>query len=92
MEVRHFCALRYFIPNDLIDSDMEQTLSFGYNFFMRGQKSILKAQYFYRLDKNNPALLRTGDQVRVGWLFCFCETLRTDAETSDHDVQRDVAT
>lgn len=59
------------IPNDLIKNNMEQTLSFGYNYFMRGAKSVLKVQYFYRLDKNNPALQRVSDQVRLGWMFTF---------------------
>jgi hypothetical protein len=60
-----------FIPNDLIQNNMEQTLSFGYNYFMKGFRSMLRIQYFYRLDKNNPALLRTSDQIRAGWQITF---------------------
>lgn len=58
-----------FIPNDLIQNNMEQTLSFGYNFFLKGFRSVMKAQYFYRLDKHNAALLRNADQFRIGWQF-----------------------
>jgi hypothetical protein len=65
--------LRYdnFIPNDLISNNMEQTVSFGFNVFLKGTRSMLRTQYFYRLDKSNAALLRTSDQARIGWQYTF---------------------
>ena len=61
--------LRYdnFVPNDLIKNNQEQTLSFGYNYFLKGTKSMFKLQYLDRLDKKNTLLLRTNDELRVGW-------------------------
>ncbi|MGZ3882884.1 MAG: porin [Bacteroidia bacterium] len=65
--------IRYdnFIPNDLIQNNMEQTISFGYNFFLKGFKSMLRTQYLYRLDKKNPVLLYSYDEFRIGWQFMF---------------------
>lgn len=60
-----------FIPNDLIKNNMEQTLSFGYNFFLKGFKSMLRTQYMYRLDRNNPNLMKTYDELRIGWQYMF---------------------
>jgi len=60
-----------FIPNDLVKDNMEQTLSFGYNFFLKGFKSMLRTQYLYRLDKNNPNLLKVSDELRIGWQYMF---------------------
>src|SRR5262249_39598269 len=31
-----------FIPNDLVKDNMEQTVSFGYNFFLKGFRSMLR--------------------------------------------------
>ena len=60
-----------FIPNDLVADNKEQTLSFGYNFFLQGTKSMLKVQYLDRLDKQNKKLLRTSDELRIGWQVLF---------------------
>jgi len=60
-----------FIPNDLIKDNQEQTLSFGYNYFLKGTKSMFKLQYLDRLDKKNTLLLRTNDEIRVGWQVAF---------------------
>jgi len=59
------------IPNDLIQNNKEQTLSFGYNYFMSGSKSMLKIQYMDRLDKKNLTLLRQSDEIRIGWQLVF---------------------
>jgi hypothetical protein len=50
---------------------MEQTMSFGYNFFLKGFKSMLRAQYFYRMDKSNANLLKRDDEFRLGWQYVF---------------------
>lgn len=72
-KLRSGLYVRYdnFIPNDLIQNNMEQSISFGYNFFLKGYKSMLRTQYTYRLDKNNTALLKTYDEFRIGWQFMF---------------------
>jgi hypothetical protein len=53
-----------FIPNDLIPNSTMQTLSGGYNFLLDGYSSMLRVQYWYRLDRTQTD---TYDQIRIGW-------------------------
>lgn len=53
-----------FIPNDLIPNSTMQTLSGGYNFLLDGYNSMLRVQYWYRLDRTKTD---TYDQIRIGW-------------------------
>lgn len=67
-------SIRYddFIPNDLVKNNTEKTVSFGYNYMLNGFKSMIRIQYWYRMvDRFNPLLLRTDDQLRVGWQYSF---------------------
>lgn len=66
-------AIRYddFIPNDLILNNQEKTVSFAFNYMIDGFRSMLRLQYWHRLDPNNNLLLRTSDQVRIGWQLQF---------------------
>ena len=68
-----YCRYENFCPNDLVQNNtVEQTLTFGYNFFLKGYKSMLRTQYIYRLNKNNPLNTNyNNDQLRIGWQYMF---------------------
>ena len=53
-----------FIANDLIPNSTMKTLSGGYNYLMDGFNSMLRIQYWYRLDRTQTD---TYDQIRIGW-------------------------
>ena len=55
-------------PNDLVQKNTEESLTFAYAYQLRGFNSMIKAQYSYRLiDRKNPLIQRFDDQLRVGW-------------------------
>ena len=59
-------------PNDLVQKNTEESLTFAYAYQIRGFNSMIKAQYSYRLiDRKNPLIQRFDDQLRVGWQMLF---------------------
>ena len=57
-------------PNDLIQKNTEESLTFAYAYQIKGFNSMIKAQYSYRLiDRKNPNIQRFDDNLRVGMQF-----------------------
>jgi hypothetical protein len=65
-------SVRYdnFNPNDVIEKNTEETLSFAYAYMLNGFNAVIKAQYWHRLvDRKNPLIQRFDDQIRIGINF-----------------------
>lgn len=70
-----------FNPNDLIVNVTERTICYGYVLMLDGYKSMIRFQYWQRVGPWNkggfepisryPGLLRTNDQLRIGWQYAF---------------------
>jgi len=59
-------------PNDLVQDNTEESLTFAYAYQLKGFNSMIKAQYNYRLiDRKNPNIQRFDDQLRIGWQMLF---------------------
>lgn len=66
-------SVRYdnFSPNDLIQDNLEQTLSLMYNYFFKDAQAVFRVHYFHRLDPDNSLLLRRDNQLRIGLILLF---------------------
>jgi hypothetical protein len=71
-KLKSIFSVRYdnFNPNDVIEKNTEETLSFAYAYMLNGFNAVIKAQYWHRLvDRKNPLIQRFDDQIRIGINF-----------------------
>lgn len=57
--------------NNRLKGDNSSTLSFAYQLFLHDYNSMLRFQYWHRLNDKDMALPLENDQLRIGWQFLF---------------------